>query len=391
LKTVTGGDLESGVTLVASATTTIAATLSSSKTQNIISDVVNTIDQRRDGLTAEKKIQNVKLLSNEVKRFKKTATLQSTGVLTDTIKGSDISDVLDQAIAATQNLATVMIDKKSDTKQKSSFIGLVDEVSTKVRSSLVEGQQTSLSMHNLETVMAKTSVTSPNVTLTIPKPSDGKKSRALRLSSAEEPIVVEVNTSSIGGDTAPIHVQGQVLSDPPEEYNNKCNSKIVSPTVSLTLYKDSQQQILRTGSVDPVFTTTMGVTQSIPVNSTSYSFICKFYIPETQTWQIDTQVCRTAVVPDSNSVSCLCHEPVTHAISLDYVQSATEDETNNYSGTCTNPCGCPRKKLPTWAKAVIGLSAAAVVLVVLVITGVFGFVLYKRLGPNKASDFMAPH
>ncbi len=132
-------------------------------------------------------------------------------------------------------------------------------------------------------------------------------------------------------------------------------------------------------------------------NSSSFELVCKYPVTLNDTWAMDDRVCRTVVSSDeASSVTCLCHQPVTHAVSLDYIQSTTgEAESNSDDSTpCTNPCGCTSQrkstKLQSWAKALIGVSVSIVIIVMALLLVGVGWIIVKNVFVKRSfSDRVA--
>ena len=92
----------------------------------------------------------------------------------------------------------------------------------------------------------------------------------------------------------------------------------------------------------------------------------------------------------TSSVTCMCSQPVTHAVSLDYVQSTVGEEQwkeNDDPSLCTNPCGCANDshlqgkslKLQPWAKALIGVAVAIVASVFIVLLALVVLIIVRRV------------
>ncbi len=123
-------------------------------------------------------------------------------------------------------------------------------------------------------------------------------------------------------------------------------------------------------------------------SSSSFAFVCKYHMTSNDTWTMDNRVCRT-VIPsssDSSSVTCMCNQPVTHAVSLDYIQSAIGEEANGRANSddspCTNPCGCTLRqapKLQPWAKALIGISVSVVIVAIAVLSVIIVLIVVKKV------------
>ncbi len=171
LLTVNHADFESEFTIMCSAIPLIIDTLDSRQVSSLTTNLVDIMTVRKDDLSVELRVQNSKILSNEIQLFDKEAVLKLSHLLTDTLKEQKEShhQVLNDAISATKNFANVMISNKSETSEKVAFLELLDQVSLKMRSELQEGEQSHLSMPHLEVVMAKTSDRYPNASLAIPQ------------------------------------------------------------------------------------------------------------------------------------------------------------------------------------------------------------------------------
>ena len=136
-------------------------------------------------------------------------------------------------------------------------------------------------------------------------------------------------------------------------------------------------------------------------NSSSFVFVCKYHVAWNDTWMMDNRICRTQVFTPSNnqndasSVTCLCNQPVTHAVSLDYIQSTTGEGAGGGSPadamvTCNNPCGCaPQRKstkLRSWAKALIGISVSLVVVVIAILLVLLGLFIVKKVLMKRSEE-----
>ncbi len=386
LLTVSDAEFESEFTSICSALPSIVEALDSYQVTSLISNLVDTMTVRKDDLSVEMKVQNSKLLSNEIQLFDKQSVLKLSQLLTDAMKeqnnssqhNHDHDQVLNDAMSATKNFATVMISEKSEKDEKLTFLELLDQVSAKKRSELQDGEQANLSMPHLEVVMAKTSSQHPNASLIIPQKGEQQQDGNTVLLQVKTASIISTGAHS-PSSTSSIDVQGQIMEHPTETYVTKCDTTLVSPTISVRFFDSVKQQkidelVLLPGledneNAEPIIATTVDVSKSKSMlseqNSTLFAFVCKYHVTSNDTWTVDDRVCRTSISShDSTSVTCMCNQPVTHAVSLDYIQSTT-GEAKAESGdvdsdiVCTNPCGCaPHKKshkLQSWAKALIGL------------------------------------
>ncbi len=402
MKTMNQTQLESELTSLSSMIPSMAETLDLTEIQTVINDLVNTMSERQKEIGSTSKIQNTKLLSNEIRWFDKSSTITLANVLASTVKESNISRVWSDVISATNNFASVMVGEKSDQEQKKAFTDLLSQVTGEVRSLLQPGEQKRLSLSNVEVVMAMPSNTSANAnaTLSIPVPNTVSQGEQLQPQpvSQDKAVVVQVKASdNQKGQSPEISAQGQIISNPQETYTTKCDSRLVSPIVSVQLFRGTEKLITTAPAtsdnddtdVTVVTSTIMEVTEDSlsSVNSTLYSLVCKYFNEANVMWMVDTRVCTTMTVPRSASVTCLCHAAVTHAVSLDYVQSATVDEgkKSNDASSCLNPCGCPaRTKLKSWIIAIIAVSGATDLAVVLVVVSVMSYIVIVKLyKPSK--------
>ncbi len=408
LLTVSDAEFESEFTSVCSAIPSIVETLNNShQVSSLISNLVDTMTVRKDDLSVEMKAHNSKLLSNEIQLFDKQSVLKLSQLLTDTMKEQNNSShqVLNDAISATKNFATVMISDKSEKDEKLTFLELLDQVSLKMRNELQEGEHANLSMSHLEVVMAKTSAQRPNASLVIPQ-----QQRQQPQEQDRSNVLIQVRTASIiatgahspSSSPSPIDVQGQIMEHPTETYVTKCDTTLVSPTISVRFFDSIKQQKIdelellpeleTNENAEPIIATTVDVFKSKSMlseqNSTLFAFVCKYHVTSNDTWMMNDRVCRTSISPqDSTSVTCMCNQPVTHAVSLDYIQSTTgEAESENGSDDsipCTNPCGCTSQrkssKLQPWAKALIGVSVSIVVIVIALLLAITAWIIVKNV------------
>ncbi len=410
LLTVSDAEFESEFTTICSAIPSIVGTLNNShQVSSLISNLVETMTVRKDDLSVEMRVQNSKLLSNEIQLFDKQSVLKLSQLLTETMKEQNNNSslhhqVLNDAVSATKNFATVMISDKSEKDEKLTFLELLDQVSLKMRNELQEGEQANLSMSHLEVVMAKTSVQYPNVSLIILQQQQQQPQEQERGN-----VLIQVRTASIisTGAHSPsspssIDVQGQIMEHPTETYVTKCDTTLVSPTISVRFFDSIKQQKIdelvllpeleNNENAEPIIATTVDVSKSKSMlseqNSTLLAFVCKYHVTSNDTWTVDDRVCKTSISShDSISVTCMCNQPVTHAVSLDYIQSTTgEAESENGSDDsipCTNPCGCaPQRKsskLQPWAKALIGVSVSIVVLVIALLLVIIAWIIVKNV------------
>ncbi len=327
------------------------------------------------------KVQNTKLLSSEIQLFDKESALKLSHLLTDTMKTQNVSqhNVLNDAISATKNFATVMISDKSDKNEKLTFLELLDQVSMIARSELQEGEQAHLSMKHLEVVMAKTSLRYPNASLVIPQQQQQERSSVL----------IQVKTAPISVNYPSIDIQSQIMDYPTETYITKCDTTLISPIIAVRFFDATKQaridqlSVLDNDFQEPILSTMINVSNSTLNNS--YAFVCKYHVTSNDTWTMDNRVCRTVISPHvASSVTCMCNQPVTHAVSLDYIQSTKEEENErvNPDTPCTNPCGCaprPKPKLQLWAKIIIGISVSIVITVILILLTLVVWIIVRRL------------
>ncbi len=393
LLTTNNAEFESQFTTICSAITSIVQTVDSHQVSSLITNLVDTMTARKEDLSVEMRVQNSKLLSNEIQLFGKQSVLQLSHLLTDTMKAPSASQhqVLDDAVSATKNLATVMIGDKSEKDEKLTFLELVDQVSAKKRNELQEGEISHLSMPHLEVVMAKTSDRYPNALLVISQQQEQEQDRSN--------VLVQVRTASITtSHSSSIDVQGQIMEHPTETYVTKCDTTLVSPTISVRLFDSIKQQAIDQlpevmNSAVPIISTTIDISKSMlnqQNSSSSFALVCKYHVTSNDTWMMSDRVCRTVVTSSpetsSSSVICMCNQPVTHAVSLDYIQSTTGEAENggvDSDTVCNNPCGCapPPKSsgLQPWAKALIGISVSIVGVVILSLLTVLVWIVVKKV------------
>ncbi len=221
-------------------------------------------------------------------------------------------------------------------------------------------------------------------------------------------MLIQVKTAPITVGRSSVDVQGQILEHPTETYVTKCDTTLVSPTISVRFFDSvKQQKIDELATPDnydldeAIMSKTINVSRSMlnqqNSNSSSFELVCKYHVTLNDTWTADDRVCRTVVSSDeASSVTCLCHQPVTHAVSLDYIQSTTgEAESNSDDSTpCTNPCGCTSQrktpKLQSWAKALIGVSVSIVIIVMALLLMGVGWIIVKNVFMKRSfSDRVA--
>jgi len=260
-----------------------------------------------------------------------------------------------------------MIASTSSAEQKLNFLKVLEQLTSKLREQVLENQLLELSMKDLEGRIARLGRldVSPSTTFNITTPN-----------GSGQVVSVQVDNGALSEGTLSsepsIYIHGEIFANPVEEYSDKCNTKLASPTVSVQLFSETQQPIKNIDSTIPLFQTTL------PVNITrgrneSYSFVCKYFDEQAGHWQNDTRICKTIENADG-TVTCQCYQPVTHAVSLDYIQASENDA----ESVCDNPCGCISRKKPlaSWAIALIVIGcvsgivlAAALLIVILVAVG----------------------
>ena len=247
------------------------------------------------------------------------------------------------SIVVAYNIANVMISSNSSQSQKKSFTSMVSVLTEKIRGNMTEGQTSELSLPYLETVITKinqSSILNLNTTIVVKQPSSGANNNGN--------VTIVIPTSLLSQSNASF-IQCEAIANPPDQYPNKCNTNQVSATISANLFAYNQQRIEVVNSDSSVPIESM-VTIPNTLNSTMgdlYKYACKYLDRNSHLWKNDSSICHTGVTSldksnEAISVQCQCSQPVTHAVSLDYVQSSDglDESSIGVGQVCTNPCGC---------------------------------------------------
>ncbi len=194
-------------------------------------------------------------------------------------------------------------------------------------------------------------------------------------------IVDRKNLESIPDSS--IYAQASAVAYPTNSYETKCDSEMVSPSVSVQLFSLSQNEIALPPVVNsPLFDTRLSPSEQL--KSKSFNYTCRFFDTTSMAWSSDQQVCKTQVgeVHDKDyppEVTCSCIQPTQVGVSLDYVQSSSSSESSD--SKCDNPCGCKSKKngWAPWKTALLVLGLLTIVLIIAALIGVVAIVVVLQL------------
>jgi hypothetical protein len=333
LKTInsTSDHFDSDVTLIVSAIKDSAGTWNQTVAMNIIDSVVQSVEQRvNNSLVApEIQIQTLRVITDNVGYFTAATLDKVTTILTTTIQhllDTDNDETLSSIVTATKNLAAPLLDKSSSNHNKESFVQLVNAFSPLIRKTLIEGHERSLSFDNSELLYLHSSRTpTTSVVLNIPEPNQEDVPSRRRLTNNNVEIILsdELFTSAVMANVPSLQVVGSIYTNPIYEYEESNVTTIVSSTVALSLYDSATDQKLSVNDISSTFTSVIPVIMTTE-NRTQY--VCKYWDSDTATWS-NSSICTTTQPTIIDSVViCNCSKPVTHLVSLDYIQAVTEED-----------------------------------------------------------------
>ena len=372
--------------------------ISSNQTSHLLSNLINIVQSKQDELSATVQIETIRAISQQYLYLSEASTVQTSLILINSIQRNDskISD----SISVAHNLANVMISTNSSMIQRESFSSMVVVLTDKVRQNMTDGQTEEISFPNLETVISRLNSTSmdANTTVLVRHPSSSG-------TNTNTKFVQIVLNRDVLTDSNVSFVQGQVIANPPNQYSDKCNTSVVSPTVSTMLFTKNQQQVQSVDSSTPLSESSLVLPSisSLRNRSDDYQYACKYLNSENKKWLSDANICRTVTTSKSNTTSenvvvqCVCSQSVSHTVSLDYIQSSESVESGS---TCSNPCECssiergnqPRRmKAYEIALIVLACLTLAIIIAVIVIVSIVvvkllskGQSKYELKKPNRA-------
>ncbi len=298
--------------------------------------------------------------------------------LTRALTSNDITEIY-YAKTAAENLCEWFVSPDMTMVQKLALDALVSALMIKLREPLEIGDSARFYSSQYRVIVRRE----------IPDPSDSEMwfdfnpARTVR-SIDENRVRVIVDRKNLASIADPsIYAQVSAIAYPINSYEKKCDSEMVSPTVSVQLFSLSQNEIVLPPVVNsPLFNSQ--ITPSELLNSTSYTYACRFFDSKKNTWRKDQQVCQTQIgevydESDPPEVTCSCIQPAQVGVSLDYVQSSSESESSG--SKCDNPCGCKSKKngWAPWKTALLVLGLLTIVLIIAALITIVAIVVVMRL------------
>jgi hypothetical protein len=330
----TSNQFDSDVTIITSAIRDSASTWNQTTVVNIIDSIVRAVEQRVNNsqVAPETQIQTIRVITDCVSYFSPITLGKVTTILTNVVNHISVynDETLPVIVAATRNLASPLLDKISSIQNRGLFVQLVNAFSPLVRKTLIEGQEKSLSFENIELLYSHTSRSpSTDVVLNIPEPNSISTSRR-RLTNENIQITLsnELYSSNTMTNVPSLLVVASVYENPIYEYTENNETTIVSSTISFSLYDSATDQQLVVNDITSLFTSSVPVIVEETMDKNRTHYVCKYWDKISSEWSNST-ICTTLQPTFSNPmVICNCSQPVTHLVSLDYIQAVTEETEN---------------------------------------------------------------
>jgi hypothetical protein len=326
---------DSDVTMIVSAIKESSGTLNQTVAMNIIDSIVQSVEQRTNStqVAAEVQIQTLRVITNNVVYFSASTLNKVTSILTSVISriaDSDNEETLNSIVSATKNLAAPLLSKSSSNQNREAFVQLVNAFSPLIRKTLIEGQEKSISFDDSELLYLHTSRSpTSTVVLNVPEPNQKQLDASRRITRInDENIEITVSNDLFSSDTIAnvpsLQLEAATFTNPVFEYQENNETKVVSSTISFMVYDSATDQELSVNDVSSLFTSSIPVVIEIMNNRTHY--VCKYWDTEARIWS-NSSICTTSQPTSTNPVViCNCSQPVTHLVSLDYIQAVKEED-----------------------------------------------------------------
>ncbi len=343
-----------------------------------------------NSLTPISVITNIEQLSLMSSELSDETNAAMASVLEEALSSLTVSSpTIDLVKAATDRLSQVVTPQSSPVLKRA-VDSLVSAIMFKLRATLAVGGEVSFVTPEHQVIVKRVipDPSAPAIVFNFNPPAH----RSLR-SIDDNNVIVTFDTKSFQGISEPsVFAQANAVAYPSNSYESKCDTEMVSPSVSVQLFNLAQNEIPLPPSSwnNPLFHAR--ITPSQALNSTAFKYNCRFFDATSMSWTKDQKVCATRISdPQAGDISppdvtCSCIQPVPVGVSLDYVQSARTSFSSSFK--CANPCGCKATRNPwaPWKTALIILGLFSIVIIASLITVVVTAIIVQHKANIKGTE-----